>query len=575
MKGCPLDKEYKNTIYFEDIASQTNYFTYPSNFVYGFKTLNNYTYVRKSNTLRVACAPDTLTGYNYMAFKNTGFGTKMFYAFIEDISFVNTETTEISFSIDVMQTWFFDYTLLESYVERQHAIRDDFGRNNVDENLDLGEIFYNPIRDVTITDTGSDHYTLGNLYDPTIVVVAASESVPVVGPTVENRGFHQNVYSGLYYTWATTVSAVNSIIDAYTNAGASDAIVSIFQCPDFLIKQHFPEVLVEFPHTINDVSFKYYASETSYYSPKNAKLLGSPYRHIYVTNHEGSAALFEPEKFMDLYNDNDMIEFRTFGTLNCNPTILLYPIAYKGGANYDNYNDALTLQNYPQCDYNIDLYKSYIAQNANKLENTLVQASIKADYKQRKTLTDYGVELMRIPSLTPSGIANDIVSLGTYPTRLNQSLESIKIDYDAIVAEQNAMLKDIDILPPQSRSNYTSSPLVASGNKGFVFYEASITAEFAKKIDAYFEHYGYAQKQMMQPYRKARKYWTYVKILDPNMVTTRTVAGDLFTSGTQIPAADNALIRKIYQTGITFWTIPNGVGNYDLTNTPLGANAEV
>ena len=101
LKDCPLDTTYDHTIYFADKASQTNYFVGLTKY-----TLTNYTYQRvKRGVARVGIKADNLYDCNYMMFQNTNYGNKWFYAFIKSVEYVNNETSEITFEIDVMQTW--------------------------------------------------------------------------------------------------------------------------------------------------------------------------------------------------------------------------------------------------------------------------------------------------------------------------------------------------------------------------------------------------------------------------------------------------------------------------------------
>lgn len=102
LKNVPLDTTYGHTIYFSDASSQQTYFTGKQKY-----NLGNYTYQRvKKGVARVGIKSDNLYDCNYMMFQNTSYGTKWFYAFITSVEFVNNECSEITFELDVMQTWF-------------------------------------------------------------------------------------------------------------------------------------------------------------------------------------------------------------------------------------------------------------------------------------------------------------------------------------------------------------------------------------------------------------------------------------------------------------------------------------
>lgn len=62
-------------------------------------------------------------------YQNENYSTKWFYAFIDDMKYINDSMTEISISTDVWQTWQFDLSFLESFVEREMCnVSDDVPR---------------------------------------------------------------------------------------------------------------------------------------------------------------------------------------------------------------------------------------------------------------------------------------------------------------------------------------------------------------------------------------------------------------------------------------------------------------
>ena len=136
LKNVPLDTTYKHTLYFNNATDQTNYFKDLTK-----HNLTNQTYQRvRKGVARVGVKAEALYDCNYIMFQNESFGTKWFYAFITSVEYVNNIVSEITFEIDVMQTWFFDFHLRECYVEREHTVTDNIGDNIVTEPVDLGDI---------------------------------------------------------------------------------------------------------------------------------------------------------------------------------------------------------------------------------------------------------------------------------------------------------------------------------------------------------------------------------------------------------------------------------------------------
>ena len=105
-------------------------------------SLTEYTYQRIDKTINVGINAESLYDCNYIMFQNTSFGNKWFYAFITGVEYKGNNCSTISYEMDVMQTWFFDYTIKPCFVEREHILVDEIGANLVEENLELGEYIY-------------------------------------------------------------------------------------------------------------------------------------------------------------------------------------------------------------------------------------------------------------------------------------------------------------------------------------------------------------------------------------------------------------------------------------------------
>lgn len=137
IKNVPFSNNYKNVIQFNDKTSQENYFKSLPNIL-----ADDFKYVRNNGIIKVPYYRDEILEYNYLMFKNKAYGDKYFYAFITNISYINPNTSAISFELDVFQTWFMDVQFKPSYVEREHCQRwNSDGTpviNTIPEGLDYG-----------------------------------------------------------------------------------------------------------------------------------------------------------------------------------------------------------------------------------------------------------------------------------------------------------------------------------------------------------------------------------------------------------------------------------------------------
>ena len=169
LHNVPLDTTYDHTIYFESASAQTSYFSGLVKY-----NLTNYSYQRvKKGVARVGVKSDNLYDCNYMMFQNSAFGTKWFYAFITSVEYVNNETSDVFFEMDVMQTWFFDFELEHCFVERIiHAVGPDFWRTPT-AFKELFDAYYNSLCVLKDNDLHSISFPLissgifgGNLPNP-------------------------------------------------------------------------------------------------------------------------------------------------------------------------------------------------------------------------------------------------------------------------------------------------------------------------------------------------------------------------------------------------------------------------
>lgn len=152
--NCPLPSNYEHTFYFADETAQSNYFSGLSRTLY-----NNNTYqVMSSGVIRIKDSIDNLYNKSYMSFVNTksngiGFENKTYYCFVTDVIYINNGTTEIHYTIDVMQTYLFQYKTGDGlgrkmFVDRCHIPKSEdtiqSKYSQIEEPLDTGSdyIYY-------------------------------------------------------------------------------------------------------------------------------------------------------------------------------------------------------------------------------------------------------------------------------------------------------------------------------------------------------------------------------------------------------------------------------------------------
>lgn len=494
LKNVPLDNTYRNTIYFGNATNQLNYFLSKQKYAF-----NNQTYQRVNNgVMTLNRSADDLYDCNYLMFQNPSYGNKWFYAFILSVEYIGNTTAEVRFEIDIMQTWHFDYTVNMSFVEREMSITDKVGDNLVPENLELGEYVY---KDLGIS-------SLFTLYQ---IIVAATFDENLEDAT---GGMYGGVYSGLHYNVFSTWQSASTFIADATEQNKADGIVSIFMLPVAFTADYQATIPEAFT-----IDRDKHLSDIDGYIPKNNKLFTAPYNMLYVTNNEGGAANYPFEYF-----STDNCTFKVTGAMCCTPECMIIPLNYKGVAN--NYNEKLTIGNFPQCAFTVDTFKAWVAQNQNR---------IAYDAAIGIAQTVGGATVM----YATGGLAGGGTAMGGF-----EKISSLV-----------ATAADKSTLPPQARGGGGSIINMANQIKGFQFFYAYIRAEFAQIIDNYFNVYGYATHRVKIPNRVIRPHWNYVKTQNVSLTGS-------------VPADDMARLRQIYDNGVTFWRNGNEVGDYSLDNRP-------
>ena len=489
LKDCPLDTTYDHTIYFADDATQASYFSGLSKY-----KLNDLTYQRvNKNKVRVQIKADLLYDCNYIMFQNSSFGNKWFYAFIKSVEYINNITSEIEYEIDVMQTWAFDYILEQCFIDREHSATDNIGDNLVPENVELGEYV-------------ADDFLSTNRLGALSIVVASTfdESYTKVDGT-----YYSGIFSGLYYNVFENNSAGAQACADFIKGAAekSDGIVSVFLMPSAFV---VPPLSQPNSYDLNyDKKLTLKRSDGS--NVKNKKLLTFPYNFLYVSNLQGNGGAFPYEFF-----SSQACSFMITGDMSPSPSVLLVPKEYKGVT--VNYDEKMSLSGYPQLSFNVDTFKSWLAQNVINLPLNALTTGL-----------SFG-----------SNVASG--NVGGAVNNLTQAAGLISQFY------QHA------IMPNQARGSAGNTTLAAVHILDFAFMHKHIQPQFASIIDDYFNVYGYATHRVKTPNRNVRPHWCYTKTVKC------TIKGS-------IPCDDANKICGIYNNGITFWKNGNEIGDYSLDNS--------
>lgn len=591
LTGVPCDKSYVHTLYFENKNEQYSYF-------YGkrVKTFTNVSYQRHSkNSIRLECLADDIYNVNYLMFQNTAYGNKWFYAFINNVEYINNVTTEITYTIDVMQTWYFDYTLGTCFVEREHTLTDVVGENTVPEPVDGGEPYIQEYNEYMYPkeETNPLIFALVVYYIPTqgkYISGIGTDYTYKVGIDESLRGSIKNgIYTGaISYEYPMTmgddVIETRKWIDALfkTLDEISATVISVQQVP---YQAWSDEILGTGPRikSINQpLSFSVGSGTSEYprtdiYTPKNKKCYTYPYSYMVITNNKGDErTLFWEQSASKTANGRQQIRIQISSAVAPICEIGARPMNYMGKE--VNYDEGVLLNDFPMPSWSENTFDRWWAVNKYQfMYNTVTDAIT--------TLANVGGAVavggavgagMSVASATPVlGVGQAVVPRSPAASIGAQTLGGMSGGSTGgveISATPTSILPVVDNVveyatrkraPNKGRGNLSSSGLpVLERRIGFSMYSMGSKPEYIKIVDEYFSMFGYKICRLKIPNIKAvakselRPQWNYIK-------TTTCIIDNL-----NAPADVDEQLQSIYNSGITFWMNPNNVGKYNLDNSP-------
>lgn len=519
----PLEINDLNQLTFANATAQYNYFNGLPKIIFE----DNFTYQRKDGILRVPALIDDIMNYNYVMYRNEAYSDKWFYAFIENMEWLNDNVTLIKLKSDVWQCWQFELSYKPTFIEREHTNDDTIGLNTQPEGLETGSLIVNgniigitPVTDVTPPSGG--WYITFMVSDRTLLPL-----------TMQNISSQYNgIFSGYTLFGVETVAQASAVVKEFvdptgTEGSYADAIKSIFLVPKSLYGtstsyqgDRFAFSLIVPQDAVQPISLV--ASKTidrlptlNGYQPKNNKLFTWPFSYLFVSNNVGGNAEYRYEDFKDATP-----KFSLDGIISSGCDIKLNPLYYKN-INAANQAYGLKLSKLPVCSWNTDSYAIWLAQNQLNMRVSLTRNTLK---------TAAGV-ITQNPELIGGGI-------GSYAGDLLNSMS------EKYIAERT---------PDEVHGDVNSSDYNFSANLFFSVRRMSLRAEYARNIDDYFSAVGYATNKIKVPNITGRRNWNYVKTADCY------IEGD-------IPQGDLNEIKSMFNKGITLWHNPATFADYSQNN---------
>ena len=525
----PLESDYRNTLWFPDREAQTAYFLGKT-----IKTYENFQYIKKNNTIVVDGEVDLLYNCNYIMYQNNNFTNKWFYAFIDRIEWASNSSVRLYVSTDVIQTWFFDITYYDSYVDRCHSDTDVAGDNIVPEDFSVG----NPggYQVAGSTDLAPDG----------IALFATS--------TYAGESKTGSVNSGIYSGGQNLIDfhidnpGVGSILDSYVKNGTATAVIKL---------QQYPYKLKNGPMV---VSFSKYPSSISGYTPKNNKMLSSAFVTCFMSMY-GQETDFNPVFITDSKVNIKVSADQTSGTISAFvenysdgsiSTISMFASIPESGWSYNQYKN----------DYNL-----HSGSNAMYVQRSVAQRT--ADYVSAGTNTAAsvldtagsifrtGVSLVGATGVPALGLSKALENIGSTARSFGEAnqaltaLNSFASGYDSISQDLAAISENYNA--PATGGMSASNGYIATGKTVFSYGYKVLPRDIVERCDKFLTVYGYKQSEYRAINIHARASWTYIK------------TNGLNASG-NFPDDDMNIIKRAFNNGIFFWVYTATYGNFGQNN---------
>lgn len=569
LKDIPWDNTYRHTLL--PTESQSGHLQQIlSAGVVVVNNLGSQSYSRVSNNVvRIQVSADKAKPCNYMVINNgAGFGnSKNFFCFVTNVEYVNVNTCDVTFEIDYFQTYYYDFTFDDVFVEREHSPTDNFGDNLVPEDLDIGDLII----------AGSTGY----IY-PTYAYGAGSATWVAIIAYVPNYNVANATYVYISNGAVTTTTSVyppsdlvypnirNGMISPvcyirveFSNANFNDAysliqriiatvldesgqIVDIYLVPKQISDNNFVNAPSRDQRTFSvsrPAMFPSIDGQHGYSAVINKKLYQYPFCQLVVSNNNGQTNTYKWEHFV---SGNTQAIFVVEDFMQPEPIMTCYPSQYRG-LPFD-YENAVYFDNFPKVSWSEDSFSKWWGQNKTSFALSLLGTGLSSALMLS---TGGGQKL----SDNASNDINGLTSRQGFTLGMGASrVASIIGQYSNA---QNA--------PDAANIQHNSAVMAgAQGRIGFTAYCMSITAEMARIIDDYFSVYGYATKAVKRPNFKTehrRRYYNYLKTRNCSLEATG-----------ELPSDAQDRLEKIFDNGITIWTYANTIGEYNgyaPLNSPL------
>jgi hypothetical protein len=588
LSGVPFQSDYKHTRWFDTITEQTSYFT-SKPIVYS-KSEHNFQRIEGKTFISVNKSIDELWSVNYLMFQNTSYNNKWFYAFVTKLEYVQQKTTYVHFEIDVFQTWKFEMDFKPSYVVREHCpLWNADGSpviNTVDEGLNYGSDYevvdvanwkpYNDIFFLVIVcksllhdrenEKAGDIYpnvnatpqplcyyihpfkldnTVPNAWDESDQEVILSQATELLTAIYKMDNAVNNVVS-LYITdyIGYDISVDSSGTMRFPSSTFTNVNI-VYEAAGTTTDSYLNTIFVKSMTNYTGKSTVFANKYDKYRSVKESKLLMYPYTVLTIDDLKGNRQTIKNE-----YITGDDITITVHGSLGTSnktsygiENYLITDNLEPADWFYSSLENSVLNSNPNDLPIITDMLAAFLQGNRNSIQNQLNSTIFNGWLNTMGSVTGgIGSSNLNPSGASPLGLANAGLSVAS-------GMANTYYQTQGLIAKQ----KDISNTPP-SLSKLGGNTAFDYGNRinGLYLIKKQIRPEYQKKLEDFFNIFGYKKNEVKIPNFHTRQYWNYVQ------TAGCTITGNFNNE-------DINELKSIFDNGITFWHTDD-VGNYLLEN---------
>lgn len=472
---------------------------------------------------------------------------KRYYIFINKVEWKsNLNTVILHYSYDYWQTYCYQITFKDSFVEREHVDNDEFGKYIIDEGLPIDEYV---VKSSEVLNGNSDGMYFCITLSDTRDAISTSHNGQIAIPSTCKPSKYEQSTAIIF---SDDLETVSYFIDLLTIKNKIDGVSGMYSVPKCAIPSEIQKTGYEW--STGDANIKYVGinnklptmlewnltkpSDIDGYVPVNNKCFTYPYCFANITNNNGSSMYGQ----FELTDDKTIIKFRYyFPCIEGN-------VSFGYLANYDgvskNFDKSIQGQTNVELPFVTNTFSAYISANQNSIANQYSTI----DRNEKASLIKTGVSgtIGLVSSIATGNVGGAIssamgASQGVADTMLSSYNQRQAID---------SSLKDVESKANIAHGAYTGVGNITCGEIGFKGQLITVTAENIKMIDNYFSMFGYKVNTIKTPQFTSRPYWNYIKTSGINIIGN-------------IPQDALSVIKQMFDNGVTIWHSINYMYKYD------------